>query len=285
MIDRVMLTNWRRFPRARVSCDVVYGDRFQSWRSHTRDISLGGCRVVGYYPFPLGKTLSLKLTHAGIGEHVSIVGRVVQLYGGAENALGVVFQGDARSRAQLEQWMHKVLATEPDAERVVSHMPGQIPLEAQLRRAPSRRPNRHLSRGELAVLERLDRSPRGVSLQQLRDEWGNDWERRAQVIFDLIAEGIVTEATPARRTGSALRIECVTESTSSTMESARLMEQLESEYGPLGQRFARQLETITDEVSHWGGADGTRSQEGSSSHSGPRTPATLSWVGVPEKKR
>ena len=280
MIDRVVLTNWRRFPRAKVSCDVVYGDRFQSWHSHTRDISLGGCRVVGYYPFPLGKTLSLKLTHAGIREHVSIVGRVVQLYGGAENSLGVVFQGDAKSRAQLEQWMQKVLATEPDAGRAVSRMPGQIPLEAQLRRASSRRPNRPLSQGGLAVLQRLDRSPYGVSLRQLRAEWGDDWERRAQVIFDLIAEGIVADATPERRTPPALRMECATQSPISTAESARLMKQLEREYGPLGRSFARQVETITDEV--------IRFQEGassSSSHSGPKTPVGLSWIAVPSKKR
>ena len=278
MIDRVVLTNWRRFPRAKVSCDVVYGDRFQSWHSHTRDISLGGCRVVGYYPFPLGKTLSLKLTHAGIREHVSIVGRVVQLYGGAENSLGVVFQGDARSRAQLEQWMHKVLATEPDAERAVNRMPGQIPLDAQLRKASSRRPNRPVSQGEQAVLQRLDRSPYGVSLRQLRAEWGDDWERRAQVIFDLIAEGIVTDATPAHRTPPALRMECVTvNASSSSRESARLMKQLESEYGPMGQSFKQQVETITDEV--------ISLQEGASSHSGPKTPATLSWITTPSKKR
>jgi len=277
MIDRVVLTNWRRFPRAKVSCDVVYGDRFQSWHSHTRDISLGGCRVVGYYPFPLGKTLSLKLTHAGIREHVSIVGRVVQLYGGAENSLGVVFQGDAKSRAQLEQWMHKVLATEPDASRAVSRMLGQIPLEAQLRRASSRRPNRPPSQGELAVLQRLDRSPHGVSLRQLRAEWGDDWERRAQVIFDLIAEGIVTDATLAHRTPPALRMECATPSASSTAESKRLMKQLEREYGPMGRSFAQQVETITDEV--------ISLQEGASSHSGPKTPATLSWITTPSKKR
>src|SRR5262249_17605591 len=112
MVDRVVLTNWRRFPRAKVSCDVVYGDRFQSWHSHTRDISLGGCRVVGYYPFPLGKTLSLKLTHPGILEHVSIVGRVVQLYGGAENSLGVGFLGGARRRAQVGQWVTQGLGTQ-----------------------------------------------------------------------------------------------------------------------------------------------------------------------------
>ena len=272
MVDRVVLTNWRRFPRAKVSCDVVYGDRFQSWHSHTRDISLGGCRVVGYYPFPLGKTLTLKLTHAGIHEHVSIVGRVVQLYGGAENSLGVVFQGDAKSRAQLEQWMQRVLATEPDAGRAVSRMPGQIPLEAQLRRASSRRPNRPLSQGELAVLQRLDKSPYGVSLRQLKAEWGDDWERRAQVIFDLIAEGLVTNATPERRTPPALRMECATQNPTSNAESKRLMKQLEREYGPMGRSFAQQVETITDEV--------IRFQEGESSHSGPKTPVGLSWISV-----
>lgn len=281
MIDRVMLTNWRRFPRARVSCDVVYGDRFQSWRSHTRDISLGGCRVVGYYPFPVGKALALKLTHPATREQLSIVGRVVQLYGGSENALGVTFQGDERSRGQLEQWMHKVLATEPDAERTVSRMPDQIPLDAQLRKASSRPPTRALSRGELAVLERLAKSPRGISLQQLRVEWGADWERRAQVIFDLVAEGIITYSAQARR--PALRQECqMEESSGPTLE---LMQQLESEYGPLGQRFAQQLEIITAEVDGWGGADGTKYHRGASSHSGPKTPVTLSWLSISSKRR
>lgn len=284
MIDRAMLTNWRRFPRARVNCEVIYGDRFQSWRSHTRDISMGGCRVVGYYPFPVGKTLTLKLAHPGIREHLSIAGRVVRLYGGSENALGVVFQGDERSRLQLEQWIRKVLATEPEAERTVSRMPEQIPLDAQLRRVSARPPNRPLSHGELAVLDRLAKTPGGVSLQQLRSEWGADWERRAQVIFDLVAEGVVAyAAVPARRRGPALRQECVVETTST--QTLQLMQQLESEYGPLGYRFARQLDAITAEVSEWGSADRTEVEKGAASQAGPKTPFGMSWISVPTKKR
>jgi hypothetical protein len=72
-------------------------------------------------------------------------------------------------------------------------------------------------------------------------------------------------------------MECVTESTSSSRESARLMKQLESEYGPMGRSFAQELETITDEV--------IRFQEGASNHSGSKTPATLSWITTPSKKR
>jgi len=115
MIDHVMLTNWRRFPRARVNCNVVYGDRFQSWRSHTKDISQSGCRVIGYYPFPLGKTLSLKLTHLQVPEPVGIIGKVVRLYGGAENALGLAFEDDARTRAKFQEWMRRVVSMDPAA--------------------------------------------------------------------------------------------------------------------------------------------------------------------------
>ncbi len=282
MLDHVMLTNWRRFPRARVSCDVVYGDRFQSWRSHTRDISLGGCRVVGYYPFPLGKALALKLTHPGIAEPVSVAGKVVRLYGGAENALGVVFEGDDRSRANLERWIRKVLANEPEAERTLSRMPGQLPIEAQLRRASFRLPTRPLSAGEKAVLDRLDKSRGGISLQQLRTEWGADWERRAQVIFDLIAEGIVEYAVQEPRPRSVVRKSIAEES--ACISTQRLMQQLENEYGPIDQRFAQEVNTITKEVIRWG-SDGIKDQAPTPSHSGPKSPIAISWVATPVKKR
>ena len=283
MIDRVILTNWRRFPRARVSCDVVYGDRFQSWRSHTRDISLGGCRVVGYYPFPVGKTLALKISHPGIPEPIAVVGKVVQLYGGSENALGLVFENDARGRAKLEQWMQKVIASDPAAERTISRMPGQLPIEAQLRRTSPRAPSRWLAAGERAVLERLGKAPRGLSLGQLRTEWGDEWERRAQVLFDLIADGIVTYTLPPPEPRKPAEDFAVAPKRSrSTLE---LMEQLESEYGPMDQRFAQQVETFNEEVTTWGGATGTRPKSGASTHSGPTAPVSLSWVVVPSKRR
>ncbi len=282
MIDRAVLTNWRRFPRARVSCDVVYGDKFQSWRSHTRDISLGGCRVVGYYPFPVGKTLALKITHPGVPEPVAMIGKVVQLYGGAENALGLVFEKDTSRREKFEQWMRKVIASEPAAERTISRMPGVLPIEAQLRRASTRPPGRTLSPGEKAMMERLDKAPRGMSLHQLRTEWGADWERRAQVLFDLIADGIVMYTLPPPDPKHAIHEAAVAVSTSKTTQL--LMEQLESEYGPLDKRFARQLESITREVNGWGSADGTRPKPGASSQSG-QSPMNINWVTAPDKKR
>jgi hypothetical protein len=265
-----------------VSCDVVYGDRFQSWRSHTRDISLSGCRVVGYYPFPVGKTLALKITHPGIPEPVAMVGKVVQLYGGAENALGLVFEKDPRAEAKLEQWMRKVIASDPAAERTITRTPGELPIEAQLRRASTKSPGRLLSAGERAVIERLAKGPRGISLHQLRTEWGVDWERRAQVLFDLIADGIVAYTLPATDAKSAVDDAAIALTTSKTTQ--KLMEDLESEYGPLDKRFAKQLETITQEVIGWHGADGTQHRPGASSQSGLKPGVMIRWISDPLKK-
>ena len=64
-----------------------------------------------------------------------------------------------------------------------------------------------------------------------------------------------------------------------------LMEQLESEYGPMDQRFAQQVETFTEEVTTWGGATGTRPKSGASTQAGPKAPMALSWVVVPSKRR
>src|SRR5262249_61862295 len=86
MVDRVVLTNWRRFPRARVSCDVVYGDRFQSWHSHTRDISLGGRPADGYHPLPARKTLALKISDPGAPETPAPARTAVPLHAGRGRA-------------------------------------------------------------------------------------------------------------------------------------------------------------------------------------------------------
>jgi hypothetical protein len=282
MIDHIMLPNWRRFPRARVNCDVVYGDRFQSWRSHTKDISQSGCRVIGYYPFPLGKTLSLKLAHSDVPGPVAIIGKVVQLYGGAENALGLAFDDDVRTRAKFHEWMRKVVAMDPAAERTLSKMPGQLPIEAQLRRVTAKPPRRSLSAGERAVLERLDAAPRGVSLHQFRTEWGAGWERRAQVLFDLIADGIVMYTTPTVDSKGAVREAALAINRLHTTQ--KLIEQLECEYGPIDQRFTQEIETITEEVTTWGGADGTRLHRGSHTHSGPRRQVNINWLSIPSKK-
>lgn len=279
MSDRVVLQNWRRFPRAHLSCDVIYGDRFQSWHSHTRDISLGGCRVAGYYPFPIGKSLALKITHPSIPEPVAMIGKVARLYGGADNAVGLVFDKEWRGTGKFEEWIRKVIACNPHAERTISQMPDHLPIEARLRRAPRPQIDRLLSNGEIALMQRLDRNGRTVSLMELRTEWGDDWERRAQVVFDLIADGIVVCSLPAQRgTSSATSGEFAVDSFFKT--STKLMKDLESEYGPIDKDFARELEMITQEVIGTGSIAGqTRPKQAPSSSSTPLDKAVrISWV-------
>ncbi len=249
MSDRAVLNNWRRFPRARLSCEVVYGDRLQSWHSHTRDISLGGCRVAGYYPFPLGKSLALKIAHSSMPEPVAVVGKVAQLYGGADNAVGLVFDRGWRDIAKFEEWMRKVIASNPIAERMISQMPDHLPIEARLLRAPRRQVERPLSPGEIALMQKLDRCARPVPLMELRTEWGQDWERKAQAAFDLIAEGIILCSMPSQPTTSSSTVQ---EFAVDGFFSSQLIKDLQSEYGPLDKGFARELETITQEVNGTG---------------------------------
>jgi hypothetical protein len=250
--NRVVISNWRRFPRARVACDVLYGDRFQSWHSHTRDISFGGCRLAGYYPFSVGKPLALKMTHPAIAEPVAITGRVAHLYGGAQNAVGLVFDRDTPRQSRFESWVRKVIASDPSAERTITRMPDQISLDALLRRGSPRQPGRLLSAAEAQVLERLDRAGRPVPLLELRKEWGNDWERRAQVLFDLIADALLLCLVPAAEQPKANTEKFAVDSFFKA--SMGLMKQLEKEYGPLDKGFARELEAISKEVAGTNGS-------------------------------
>ena len=199
MSDRIVLTNRRRFPRARVICDVMYGDRFQSCHSYTRDISLGGCRVEGYHPFSLGKPLVLRMTHPSIPEPVTMIGTVVRLCPGVENAVSVVFAKQCSGFSKFEEWIRTVIANDPNAARTVSQTPDYLPLEAQLRRAPQSLIERSLLAGELALMQRLDRSTLPMPLIDLQTEWGDGWEQKAQVVFDLIADGIVECTIPPQR--------------------------------------------------------------------------------------
>jgi hypothetical protein len=198
MSHRVVLTNQRRFPRARLSCDIISGNRSQLWHSYTRDISLGGCRVAGYSPFSPGKPLALKMTHPSVPEPVAMVGTVVRLCGDVENAVGMVFAKQWSGMSKFEEWIRKVIANDPTAARTVAQTSDYLPLEAQLHRAPKPLIERLLLPGELALMQRLDRSTLPMSLIDLRTEWGDGWEQRAQVVFGLIAEGFVLCSMPSQ---------------------------------------------------------------------------------------
>jgi hypothetical protein len=115
-----------------------------------------------------------------------------------------------------------------------------------LRRAPRPRTERQLSQGEMALIQRLAASSRPVPLIDLRREWGMEWERKAQVVFDLIADGVIL-CTMMQMPPSAAEVEeFAVERFFKT--SAKLMKDLEGECGPLDKDFARELETMTQEV-------------------------------------
>jgi len=255
MNDPVFLSNRRRFPRARLNCDIVYRDRLQSWQSQTRDVSLAGCRVAGYYPFPPGKSLALKMTHPAIAESVAMVTRVVRLCGGAENSFVLAFDRPSPGHSKFEEWIRRLAAKDPNAQRTISWTPDQLPLEAQLRRAPRPRTERQLSQGEMALVQRLAASSRPLPLIDLRREWGAEWERKAKVVFDLIADGIILcsmmQMPPSASEVEAFSVERFFKT------SAKLMKDLEGECGPLDKDFARELEAMTQEVT---GRTGSGSQ-------------------------
>ncbi len=203
MGDFFVLNNCRRFPRAKLRCDVVYRDRVQSWRGHTEDISFGGCRLSGYYPFALGKPLSLMLTHPSIDEPMVVIGKVACLYGGAQNAIGLAFLNQWRGTS-VEDWIRKLIAKDPEALRAGARVPNHLPIEAQLHRAPQPPVQRVLSPAEAVLMQKLAGSVRAVSLRDLRTEWGNEWERKARVVFDLMADGIIQCSLP--QPGNSLTI-------------------------------------------------------------------------------
>jgi hypothetical protein len=190
MGDLVVLNNCRRFPRAKLKCDVLYRDQVQSWRGYTHDIGFGGCRVAGYYPFPLGKPLALMVTHPSIDEPMVVIGKVVGLYGGAQNSIGLAFDRQWQG-GSFEDWIRRLIAKDADARRAVCRAPNRLPLEAQLFRVPRPEIQRLLTPGEMALMQKLARSARPVSLGELKHDWGDEWERKARVVFDLIADGIV----------------------------------------------------------------------------------------------
>ncbi len=243
MSEQLALINRRRFPRAPLSCNVEYRDRLQAWQSQTRDISFGGCRLAGYYPFPLGKPLSLTMTHPSVPQSVTMTSKVARLCGGAENSVGLAFDKDWSVLSKFEQWIRSVAANDHNADRTLSQAPDHLPMEALLRRAPRPRADRWLTEAEITLMRRLDSSSRPVPLIALRTEWGAQWERKSQVVFDLIADGIILcSMVPGPRPLEEFAVERFFKT------SNRLMKDLEGECGPLNRDFARELETMTREV-------------------------------------
>jgi hypothetical protein len=189
------------------------------------------------------------MSHPSVPESVAMPGKVARLCGGAENAVGLAFDKDRILLSKVEEWIRKVAATDHSADRTTSYVPDHLPIEALLRRAPRPRVERWLTEAEIALMRRLDASSRPVPLIALRTEWGPNWDLKAQVVFDLIADGIIlTSMMPGPRQLEEFAVE------SFFKTSARLMKDLETECGPLDKDFARELETMTREVT--GGSSG-----------------------------
>ncbi len=206
MGDSIVLNNCRRFPRAKLKCDVLYRDQVQSWRCHTHDIGFGGCRLAGYYPFPLGKPLALMVTHPSIEEPMVVIGKVAGLYGGAQNAIGVAFDRQWHGNS-FEDWIRKLIAKDADARKAVCRAPHRLPIETVLHRAPRPEVQRLLTPGEMALMQKVARSTRPVSLGDLKGAWGDEWEQRARVVFDLIADGIIQCSLPQSGTSPTMALE------------------------------------------------------------------------------
>ncbi|SRR6266849_1065880 len=273
MSDPLFLSNRRRFPRAHLGCDIVYQDRLQSWRSQTRDLSLGGCRVAGYYPFPVGKSLALTMTHPSMPESVAVNSNVVRVCGGEENSFSLAFDKQRRGLSKFEEWIRKLARNNPTAQRTISQAPDRLPIEATLHRAPRHRIERLLTQAEIELMRRLDTSGRPVALIDLLTKWGAEWERKAQLVFDLIADGIILCSMLQPTTASTTTVEeLAVESFYET--SATLMNDLESECGPLDKNFARALETMAHEV---GGMRRSASQTNEK-----RQPIVLPYSGGPK---
>src|SRR6266852_192894 len=245
MSDPLFLSNRRRFPRAHLGCNIVYQDRLQSWRSQTRDLSRGGCRVAGYYPFPVGKSLVLTMMHPSMPESVTVNSNVVRICS-VENSFSLAFDKEC-GLSKFEEWIRKLARNNPTAQRTISQAPDRLPIEATLRRAPQHRIERLLTQAETELMRRPDTSGRPVALIDLLTKWGAEWERKAQLVFDLIADGIILCSMLQPTTASTTTVEeLAVESFYET--SATLMNDLESECGPLDKNFARALETMAHEV-------------------------------------
>src|SRR5260370_3287461 len=175
--------------------------------------------------------------------------------------------------------MRRVLPMDPAAEPTLSKMPGQRPLTALLRRVTAKPAGRSLSAGERSVLERLDTAPRGMSLNQFRIEWGGEWERKAQVLFDLIADGIVIYTTPAADPKNAIRE--AAQAVNRMQTTQKLIEQLETEYGPIDQRYTQEIEPITEEATMWRAATSPKLHARTPTPSRPARSVALTRTPIP----
>ena len=53
-------------------------------------------------------------------------------------------------------------------------------------------------------MQKLARSVRPVALRDLRTDWGDEWEGKARVVFDLFADGIIQCSLPQLATSSTM---------------------------------------------------------------------------------
>jgi hypothetical protein len=56
-------------------------------------------------------------------------------------------------------------------------------------------------------MQKVARSTGPVSLGDLKGAWGDEWEQRARVVFDLIADGIIQCSLPQSGTSPTMALE------------------------------------------------------------------------------
>src|SRR5579864_8782330 len=119
----LILQNSRRSPRVRIRCEVVYNKGMTPCRSYTKDISFGGCRIAGYYPFAPGKTLSLVLAHPICRDRITVAAKVIRACGGADNYLAFEFVDGTAAYEQFEGWIYRVISSDSAAQRIFRATP------------------------------------------------------------------------------------------------------------------------------------------------------------------
>lgn len=96
-----------RFPfSANIEVIDVQSERFLNAR--TRDLSIFGCYVSTATPFPAGKKVSLRITHAGT--ILTALGKVVS--SNPNSGMGVFFTKiEPNGQAILEKWLSALRST------------------------------------------------------------------------------------------------------------------------------------------------------------------------------
>jgi hypothetical protein len=170
---------------------VLVAARGDGFGAETEDLGPGGCLLVSPRLLSRGAELHLAIEGEGMGEPLSVLGRVAWAEAEPKRRAGVAFASRKPGTPRPAVWFERLLRAQPGMASRLSQAPARLEAGAPLYLMPPPRHILDLASDEADVLRRIEN---GVTARALLDARPGRAEETTRVLFSLFEKRILTLA-------------------------------------------------------------------------------------------